>query len=159
MHFTSGGALPNGDDRPAAAKLEALEIGPAPAGACQFGTVGSQRFPSDGVDQDGWAGTGGELALPVGPSVSAIRFEFEYPGWPGIPAQGAVTISIEGQPARTLVLKPGGNSVTLPAMPGSSVRRVRLEAKGTFRLPAPDNRERAFRLVSVEEIMAAQTHE
>ncbi len=159
LHFTSGGSLPNGDGRPAAAKLESLDIGPAPAGRCQFATVGSPRFPSEGVDQDGWVGAGGDIALPVGPSVYAIRFEFEYPGWVAIPAQGAVEISIEGQPARTLALKPGSNSVTLPAMPGPPVRHVHLGATGTFRLPAPDNRERAFRLLSVEEIMAANTHE
>ena len=159
LHFTAGGLLPNGDGRPAAAKLESLDIGPTPAGPCQFATAGSPRFPCEGVDQDGWALAGDDVALPVNPSVYALRFEFEYPGWPGIPAQGDVTVSIEGQPARTLALKPGTNSVTLPLMPGSPVRHVHLQSKGAFRLPAPDGRERAFRLLSVEEIVAAETHE
>ena len=159
LHFTSSAPLPNGDDRPAAAKLESLDIGPAPAGCGKFSTIGSPRFPCEGVDQDGWAAAGDDVALPVNPSVYALRFEFEYPGWAGIPAQGAVSISIEGQPARTLALKPGTNSITLSVMPGSPVRRVHLQAKGTFRLPAPDGRERAFRLLSVEEIVAAETHE
>jgi hypothetical protein len=159
LHFTSGGPLPNGDGRPAAAKLDSLDIGPTPVGRCEFAAGGSPRFPCEGVDQDGWAVAADDIALPVNPSVYALRFEFEYPGWPGIPAQGAVSILIEGQPARTLALKPGTNSVTLPLMPGSPVRHVHLQAKGTFRLPAPDGRERAFRLLSVEAIAAVETHE
>ena len=152
LHFTESGPLPQGDDRPAAAKLSSLEIGPDMTNHFDFATVGSARPPSEGIEEDGWAGDRDDFALPVGPSVSAVKFEFEFPGWEGIPADSAVVISVEGGAAQTLALKPGRNSVTVPLMPGPLVRLVHLECNRTFRLPAPDGRERAFRFLSVEEI-------
>jgi hypothetical protein len=152
LHFTESASLPDGDDRPASAKMASLEISPGSTDHFDFATIGSLRPPSNEVDQDGWAGADDEIALPVGPGVSAIKLDFEYPGWPNIPPESAVAISIDGGSVRTLALKPGPNSVTLPIMPGPLVRQIHLEAKGTFQLPTPDIRKRAFRLLSVEEI-------
>ncbi|MGD1032635.1 MAG: hypothetical protein ABSA05_16015, partial [Opitutaceae bacterium] len=75
LHFSSDSSLPKGDDRPAAARMDSLEISPGSTDRFDFITGGSPRPPSNGVEQDGWAGAGDDIALSVGPLVSAIKLD------------------------------------------------------------------------------------
>ena len=146
LSFSAVGRLPNGDDRPVGGHLTSLEI--VPAGPIDFATAGSMRSPSYGIDQDGWAEKTVAFEVPVSPASADLKLEIEYPGWPGVPAENEVRISIDGAPATVRRLQAGRNSLALPIPPGLSVRRVEVESDRTFQLPPPDGRQRAFRILS-----------
>jgi len=150
VRFSATGPLPGADGRPVGGKLTSIAIGPA--APVSLAEIGSPRPPTRGIDADGWAAAASDIDLPIEPSAPGIVLEIEYPGWAGVPAGGAVRISIDGAASAAHVLKPGRNSVILPVTPGRSVRRLHLEGAQTFRLPAPDGRERSFRILSAEGI-------
>ena len=151
FHYTNGGSLPGTDGRPVAAKMQLLEIVRDDSRRWDLGSAGSLRPPTEGIDQDGWAQAVATLALPVRAGRAGIQVEIEFPGWPGVPPEGELRVSVDGAPLKVQILKPGRNLIALPASAGLSVREVRLEAAHTFRLPAPDKRERAFRILSASE--------
>jgi len=146
LHFSGNGVLPNRDQRPVGAKLELIEIAPnsiagkAPA---------DPHFPSRGIDSDGWAAASAEAWIPTSAEAKSLALTIEYPGWPGVPAEGEVGISVDEGASRVFALKPGTNTITVPLSPGLLVRHVQFQTGHTVQLPAPDGRTRAFQLTNL----------
>ena len=142
--FTAAGSLPKGDDRPVGAKLELLEIGPAPPNRSDFATAGSTRPAAEGVDQDGWARADSTVYLSVPSGIGSVDLEVESPGWRGAPSDNTLRASIDQGPAMVLGLEPGKKSIRLPIESGPVVHSLHLHAAKTSHLPAPDERERSL---------------
>jgi len=153
LRFSCPGLLPPGDDRPVGGQLRSITIEAAPR-AFSFAAAGTGILPAQGIDGDGWAAPVAELALPVSAGSLGLEVHLDYPGWPGVPATGAVAISVDGAPPVRWVLKPGPNVFTLALRPGPLVRRLHLAADQSFPLPAPDGRVRSFRILSVAGLPA-----
>ncbi len=146
LRFSASGRLPSGDARPVSARLESLEI--VPAEPIDFSTIGSARPPAAGIDQDGWTEQSADLDLAMSPASAAVELIVDFPGWPKIAKTNELTISVDGETPSVHSLKPGRNVVMLPVSPGACVRRLHLEASQSFLLPAPDGRQRAYRMLS-----------
>jgi hypothetical protein len=154
IRFSTPGKLPAPDDRPVAAKLASLEIGPVPP-AFTFGGADTGMFPATGVDSDGWVKMEADLAVPVPPGAETLSLRLDYPGWVGVPPESAVAISADGGPPVRWVLKPGSNLLTVALRPGPLLRRLHLAAEQRFQMPAPDGRIRAYRILSVSGLPAS----
>ncbi|MDD3179154.1 MAG: hypothetical protein PHQ04_02255 [Opitutaceae bacterium] len=149
LRFTAQAALPNGDERPVSAKLELLEILPAGQKLWDFTGTSSPRLAATGVDQDGWMERRATVTLPSRQEPRELVLRLEYPGWSGS-GTSRVELKSGGQSLGSRELRPGGNELhfTLPAE--SSIEQLELGFEKEYPLPAPDNRQRAARLLTIE---------
>jgi hypothetical protein len=151
LHFSPAAALPPGDDRPVGAKLELIEVGPAPATRSEFARIDSPRPAAQGIDQDGWTEPEAAISLPASAEPVRLELKVEYPGWTAAP-ESAVELAADGVPVIRYPLKPGSNLIAAALPPSSAPRQLHLKSANSFSLPAPDGRKRSFQLVSFEAI-------
>jgi hypothetical protein len=104
---------------------------------------------TSGIDADGWAQASTNITVPAATNSARLDLIVEYPGWAGAPEAG-LRLTLEGNPEVLHPLKPGRNTLSVSLAPSLRARRLHLEATQTFRLPAPDGRERAFRALSLD---------
>ena len=139
------------------AKLELIEIIRPVPGRTDFATAGATRPAAEGVDQDGWAQADSTLLLSAPASPSRLELELEYPGGGVAPDGNAVRISVDGAQAGAFPLRYGVNRITIDLPAGPVTRRLRLHGAKAWRLPAPDGRLRAFRILSVAPLSAGSS--
>jgi hypothetical protein len=144
LQFSGNAVLPERDQRPVGAKIELIEI---VSNSIAGKSADSPRFPSRGIDRDGWAETRAEAWLPASAAATQLTLTIEYPGWPGIRPESELKISADAGAAHVFALKPGTNTISVPVAAGLLVHSLRFESERSFSLPAPDGRVRAFRLV------------
>ncbi len=151
LRFSHHVRLPGGDSRPAAAKLELIEVLPAlPTHTFEYGISGSARLPSHGIDQDGWIAREAGLVLPAGGN-RVLALKLEYPDWSAKGAGKLTTSLSSGSGPQEHVLPPGSYSTILLPVPASTrLQTLTFSAGDDFPLPAPDQRRRAARLVWAE---------
>jgi len=147
MHFSGDAVLPGRDQRPVGAKLELIEVA---SNSIAGKAADAPHFPSRGIDSDGWTARSAEAWVPSPAAATSLAVTIEYPGWPGVPAEGEVRIAVDGAAARAYPLKPGPNQITVPLASGALVRHLQFESEHTVQLPAPDGRTRAFQLTAAE---------
>lgn len=150
IHFSSYVTFPSPDSRQVAAKIRLLDVIPAPT-RFDVGSLGAMRPPEAGIDADGWAQRRCAVWVPAPPS-GRLALVLEYPGWPGVSGSELVRLSVGGGAPETAELRPGRNRIVVALPPGAGARCLRLDAAGGFRLPPPDGRDRAFRLVSIAAV-------
>jgi hypothetical protein len=147
--------LPAPDGRSRSYRLVSLEQIPAPAPeplrATHVDLTAAPAAPSltSGIDADGWAQASTNITVPAATNSARLDLIVEYPGWAGAPEAG-LRLTLEGNPEVLHPLKPGRNTLSVSLAPSLRARRLHLEATQTFRLPAPDGRERAFRALSLD---------
>ena len=152
LRFSVTALLPGGDDRPAGAKLELLEVlSELPMNTFDFTMPGGLRLAASGVDQDGWLARGASIEIPATASPAELVLKLEYPDWAGA-KESLLRAQLSDSPdAATSALKPGAYSTFRIPLPASAKSRtLRLEAAEDFPLPAPDTRRRAGRLLQLE---------
>jgi len=152
IRFTSTTALPGGDDRPIGGKLERIEVLPTlPTRTFDFGTPGSMRVASTGIDQDGWMARDSTLALPASPIAQDLTLRIEYPNWTGAQAATLQTELDASLSHATQTLAPGEyTTVHVRVPPSAQPHTLRLELPADYPLPKPDTRRRAARLLRVD---------
>lgn len=152
MSFTASSVLPHGDDRPVAAKLELLEVFPSlPTYTFEFGKPTAARPASTGIDQDGWMARSATIQLPPFASEHEMVLTLEYPGWSDKTESTLRAYWPGAREPEILKLTPGKPLTMEVRLPASALpRTLRLETTSDFRLPAPDTRSRAARLVQME---------
>lgn len=154
LHFTAGADLPNGDDRPAAAKIEGIEILPAlPLQKFDYANVGSTRLASGGMDQDGWMTSEASIELPAFDTPTQVILRFEFPGWTGA-TQSPLRAQLTGESLPEHTLTPANATVQLNVSASAKPRTLRLTTGPNHPLPAPDTRQRAGRLLQLEFVPA-----
>jgi hypothetical protein len=148
-------ALPAPDGRARSYRLVSFQQLPAPvSGPLAASHVDLTVAPANpsltsGIDADGWAQAIATIEVPAATNSARLDLVVEYPGWSDAPEAG-LRLALEGGPEILRTLKPGRNTFSVPLPPSLRARRLRLESTGTFRLPAPDGRERAFRALSLD---------
>ncbi len=107
------------------------------------------RYELTDVDGDGWAGKRSRLFVPSSTKAEAVEFQLEFPGWANAPTakfvftlNGAVVYSEE-------LLRGVYKTVRIPLHSDKDNDLV-LESSQDFSLPAPDQRQRSFRIVKVD---------
>jgi len=151
LRFSASAPLPNGDDRPAGAKLELIEVLPAlPTHTFDFGIPGRARLAAAGIDQDGWLALNATIELPAG-GKRVLALRIEYPDWSG-KSGGTLKASLShGGASQHQTLTPGVYStILLPVAASDAPQTLSITAADDFPLPAPDQRRRAARLVQAE---------
>ena len=151
LKFSASAPLPNGDTRPAAAKLELIEVLPTlPTHTFDFGVPGRARLPASGVDQDGWLERRALLTLPAG-GQRVLALQIEYPDWSGKTLGELTTTLPQSGVTRSHRLTPAlYTRILLPIPASDQIQTVVLQLDSDFALPAPDLRRRAARLVQAE---------
>ena len=148
-------ALPAPDGRARSYRLVSFQQLPAsvsgPLVATHVDLTVTPANPSltSGIDADGWAQATATIEVPAATNSARLDLVVEYPGWSDAPEAG-LRLALEGGPEILHTLKPGRNTFSVPLSPSLRARHLRLESTRTFRLPAPDNRERAFRALSLD---------
>ncbi len=151
LRFSATAPLPDHDDRPAGGKLELIEILPAlPTHTFDYGIPGRARLPSHGIDQDGWLARDATIDLPIG-GRRMLMLKVEYPDWSGkTSARLALGLSGDGSSLDRVLTAGQYATILLPVAASTQPQVLSLTASDDFALPAPDQRRRAARLVSVE---------
>ena len=152
LRFTAIAKLPDGDDRPTAARLELLEVLTAlPTHTFDYATPGAPRLAAAGIDQDGWMAQSASIELPATDAPAQIVLRVEFPDW-GSKNAATLRLQLSDSGAATAATLGSGQYTTvrvrLPASP--TARTLRLDAAADFPLPAPDTRRRACRLLQVD---------
>ncbi|MDO8543843.1 MAG: hypothetical protein Q7S40_25655 [Opitutaceae bacterium] len=152
LRFSASAPLSAGDQRPSGAKLEILEVLPGyPSQTFNYGTPGAARLPSMGIDQDGWMHRNAVIELPPSDTVTTVNLQLEFPALPGV-TSGKLRVETGGASGKTIEhpLAPGRSNLRIAVGPSTATRSLRLEAGEVFRLPSPDTRERACRVIDVQ---------
>jgi hypothetical protein len=157
LSFSAQAPLPDKDRRPIGANLNLVEVFPAlPTNTFDFGTAGGARLPARGIDQDGWLERGAVIDLPPG-GRRVLRLRLEFPDWSGLPEGRLTTVlqadaSAAGEGAVREHRLPAAQYtiVDLPVAASAELGRLELRAAADFSLPAPDQRRRTARLVTME---------
>ena len=157
LSFSAQAPLPGKDRRPVGAQLNLVEVFPSlPTHTFDFGTAGGARLPARGIDQDGWLERGATIDLPPG-GKRTLRLRLEFPDWSGLPEGRLTTVlqpdaSAPGEGAAREHRLPAAqySVVDLPVGASAGVGRLELRSAVDFPLPAPDQRRRTARLVTME---------
>ena len=115
-----------------------------------YSNEGAIRPPTQGVKSDGWAEKEITFALPVSRDSNLISLELFYPGWAHIPQVNHLSISVDGEKSIMYDIQSGPNLIQLHEPIGFSSHTITVKADKTFIMPSPDNRECAYRLISVQ---------
>jgi hypothetical protein len=116
-----------------------------------FSRPTTNRPYTTGIDlSDGWADKNSAIQLPVFPDASSVVFEIDYPGWRHLPATNTIKISMDGGSTQSYVLTAGANIIKVPAPVGFTLRNITIESDKSFTIPSPDNRNKAYQLISLE---------
>ncbi|HWA10151.1 MAG TPA: hypothetical protein VG838_11930 [Opitutaceae bacterium] len=107
------------------------------------------RYELKDVDQDGWAGRRSRLLVPVSAKPATAELQIEFPSWAGVPSAKFV-FTLNGRVVYSEELARGVyKTISVPLAEGQPNELV-LESSQTFPLPAPDQRQRSFRLIKVD---------
>ena len=107
------------------------------------------RYELTGVDQDGWAGQRSRLLTPASTQAATAELQLEFPAWAEA-ATAKFVFTLNGRVVYSEELARGVyKTVSVPLEPGKPNELV-LESSQSFPLPAPDQRQRSFRLVKVD---------
>ncbi len=152
LQFTATADLPGRDRRPIAAKVEYL--GFADLGSaidCDFDDASAPRLAAVGIDQDGWARRNATLLVPGNSVPRDLTIRLESPAWARGATPGMLHVLIGGTAlARDVPLTPGQRPTVQLRLPASrEPLNIELHAPREFQLPAPDGRERAYRITEV----------
>jgi hypothetical protein len=148
-------ALPAPDGRSRSYRLVSLKRSPVPVPgpltATHVDLTAASTLPSmtDGIDADGWTRARAGIMVPAATNAARLDLVVDYPGW-GDATEADLRLALEGSPEILCTLKAGRNTLSVPLPPSLRARHLRLESTRTFQLPAPDNRERAFRALSLD---------
>jgi hypothetical protein len=155
--FSDSFALPGGDERAVAARVTG--IGFEPKGETRSRPPEAVAiFPADlnrpgvepaGIDADGWVGAAGGARLWFAGPGRALVVRTHVPLIdPNFRPE--LTVFLDGAEVARRTLAPGDAEVRVPVPPGpAAARRVECRFSGTQRLPAPDTRTVAARLLGV----------
>lgn len=156
LSFSAKANLPGNDGRPIGAKLRSIEVLPGPSeGLLSFAeSAGQARYPSEGLDSDGWMQRKVRLFVPAGGS-RTLSLKIEFPDWSGLKS-AALSIGVDRAIARRAYTVAAGSysiiDVPLPASTRSQT--IEIESLDDFPLPSPDTRRRVGRLISAEIVRA-----
>lgn len=148
VSFSMHGVLKYPDSRVVSAKLDYIKL--LSISKVDFTAATGPRPPTNGIDLDGWCESKAAFDMPISEQSNGVVLNINYPGWWNAPLTSSVSISLDNDQPHVYKLKQGINTITVPAAPGVCKRRVNLQSNLLLSLPKPDNRERAFCLLSAE---------
>lgn len=134
--------LPGSDRRRVAWRLLAMEMRPVDP-------ANQEKTSAQGVDADGWAATNVTITVPPRERKGELTLRLEYPSWSGQP-QGAVRLRNVDRTTSQYALPPGETTIRMPVPASPQESFLHLDCNGSFTLPAPDGRRRAYRVASME---------
>ena len=150
LRFSAAAKLAGKDGRPVGGKLRSIEVLAAPPGKeLNFAaSTDRPRFPSEGVDPDGWMQGDVRLMVPGGGG-RVLSLTLEFPDWSGR-RTGGITTGVAGAAGKTphTLLAAHYTTIDIPLGDGEGMRVVEIAGRDDFPLPAPDTRRRIGRLVS-----------
>ena len=150
LRFSATAKLAGKDGRPVGGKLRSIEVLATPPGKeLNFAaSTDRPRFPSEGVDPDGWMHGDVRLMVPGGRG-RVLSLTLEFPDWSGRKT-GGITTGVAGVAGKTphTLLAAHYTTIDIPLGDGEGMRVVEIAGRDDFPLPAPDTRRRIGRLVS-----------
>ena len=148
ISFSMHGSLKYPDNRVVSAKLDSIKL--LSISKVDFTSATGPRPPTHGIDLDGWCESKAAFDMPISEQSNGVVLNINYPGWWNAPLTSSVSISVDNEAPHNYSLKQGINTITVPALPGVSARRIYMQSSQLLSLPKPDSRERAFCLLSAE---------
>ena len=148
ISFSNSARLDKGDERSVSAKIASIKL--LSVSKVDFTHPDSPRPPSLGIDPDGWCEAECLFDMPISSSAKGVILTLDYPGWWNLAPETELKINLDNDAPQVFYVKQGRNTLSVLAKPGASVTRVHIKSSQVVSLPKPDNRSRAFCLISAE---------
>ncbi|MFA5264333.1 MAG: hypothetical protein WC378_10935 [Opitutaceae bacterium] len=156
MVFDHTALLPNGDLRDVGGRLSLMEIAAPSSTLWNTDPENRERLSLNGVDADGWAASEISTQLPSLNRKMTLVMLWEFPGWAGA-TETELSFALQNVEPQHHILRPGKTEIRMTLPASDDVRSLRIAAKHSFPMPAPDTRQRAARLLSMELVTEEST--